>query len=162
MRIYTRIIFDPVTLKVIDSDWYESDEPVIFCKKDPNKAYNRQMAAIAARQQKMAEEFMAFWREYEKPAAKEFIAKAREGVDVGEEVSKARAEYTAAFTKSQEMGRREAMRYGIDPSSARFQALERRGQFERARGLAGVTGEARRYAEAESFRRLGMAGGIFR
>jgi hypothetical protein len=73
MKIYTMFKIDIDSGQVLEEDSYEYDGPVAHCgggksttnTQDP--VYNARMAAIAERQQDMAEDYYAFWESDYKP-----------------------------------------------------------------------------------------------
>lgn len=81
MKIYTRVVIDMKTGNVVEEDSYEYSGPVALCggsgggttyatttsTGEIDYVYNARMASVAERQQYMAEEYLAFWREEYKP-----------------------------------------------------------------------------------------------
>lgn len=97
-----------------------------------------------------------------KPVVEEYYKQALEGVDVGQEVSRARADVAQGLQESEEEVKREMSRLGVDPTSGRFAAAARTSGLEKARAVGGAMSEARRYAERESFSRASGATQTFK
>lgn len=87
MKVYTRVVIDTRTGAIKASKSFEYTGPIAECKGgggattsttkvqgEVDYAYNARMAAIAERQQNMAEEYATFWREEYKPLESEQIA----------------------------------------------------------------------------------------
>lgn len=181
MRVYTRIVLDIKTSEVISREWVDVPESEwAYCKKQQStvdRAYNARMAAIAERQQNIAEEFLGFWREYERPlqiektrasrelipaqlrAAKGFYGMAARGIDPEEEAAAAQAEVAHGFAGATGEMTREIARYGLDPTSGKWADMMRQMTISKASGIAGARTAGKRYAKEESFRRLGLATG---
>lgn len=149
-----------------------------------DRAYNRRMATIAEKQQAMSDEYMNFWRESYKPmeeakikaniglipkqaalaekqisSGMEFQKMAEEGIDPTEEAARAQAGVEHSFKGATESMARGVARFGLDPTSGIFSDVARQTSLAKARGIAGARTEGKRYAETESFRRLGLASG---
>ena len=73
MKIYTRIVIDMETMDTVAEESFDYSGPVDECKGGSSSTttvdyeYNRRMAAISERQQKIADEYFSYWNEYQKP-----------------------------------------------------------------------------------------------
>lgn len=86
MKIYTKVVMDIRTGKILEEELFEYQGPIAECKGGgsstttsttnvyPDYAYNRRMATVAEKQLAQAEEYMTFWREYYQPMEKAEIA----------------------------------------------------------------------------------------
>lgn len=86
MKIYSRVVIDIATGKVVDADIWDEDYrgPIAECKgggtsvshstSTPDYAFNARMATVAEKQQAQADEFMSYWREHYQPMEKAQIA----------------------------------------------------------------------------------------
>lgn len=150
-----------------------------------DKAYNKRMATIAEAQQSMAEEYFQYWKTDFKPFEQEQIAAQRKllpgqaalaerhmdltgkyfdevdrGVNVEDEMGRAKTDIRQAYAGMEGEMRRSAGRMGISPTSGRYMATQRKMMGDKAKGLAGAGTMARRYAEEKQFQRLrGAMGG---
>ena len=75
MKMYTRVVIDMADGSVLEEESYEHTGDVALCKGSSStttvdKEYNRRMAAIAERQQGMAEEYFQYWQQYQQPYEK--------------------------------------------------------------------------------------------
>lgn len=94
MRVYKRIVIDMATAEVREAAWCDYRGPVAQCKggsetntQDP--VYNARMAQIYEAQQKMAEEYYSYWKEFYKPYEIEQVASNRANVPLESEAYKA-------------------------------------------------------------------------
>lgn len=94
-----------------------------------------------------------------KKTTTDFHTMAREGIDTSGRMDEAEAGVVGAFDKIPQAMRIEAARYGIDPSSRRFQDSLRRMGIDEAKAIAGARTKAKTGAEAEQFSRLALASG---
>jgi len=79
------------------------------------------------------------------------------GLDPEAEATKAGTDASQAFSKSNEIMRRNAARSGIDPNSGRFTEMLTSNAIERSRQIGGASSLARFEAEKEQFKRLDSA-----
>jgi len=94
------------------------------------------------------------------PIAEKFYNEAETGVDVNRRMDEAKAEVINATKLGEQMRRREASRYGINPNSTAFGKALTADSLETAKGIAGARTAARNQAEAENFGRLQTALGV--
>jgi hypothetical protein len=95
-----------------------------------------------------------------RPVMEEFYKQALEGVDESEEMRKARADVGLSFAESQGALERQAGRFGLDPTSARFQKSLGDQSLEKSRITAGAMQQAREGAEEKTFQRRQTAVGM--
>ena len=72
MKMYTRVVIDMADGSVLEEESYEHTGDVALCKGSSStttvdREYNSRMAAIAERQQGMAEEYFQYWQQYQQP-----------------------------------------------------------------------------------------------
>ncbi|MDA8126070.1 MAG: hypothetical protein M0009_12880 [Deltaproteobacteria bacterium] len=95
--------------------------------------------------------------EGQKPVTEKFYKESLEGVNVNDRMDSASNEVKAAVKLGGETRRREASRYGIDPTSSAFVNAENTASLETAKGVAGARTAEKDAAEKENYARLGMA-----
>lgn len=131
MRIYTKIVIDMETLKVIEAEWTDDYEgPVAECKggstttNTVDYAYNARMAAISERQQRMAEEYFAFWKSDYKPLEREQIQANRQLIPFQTELEKQKILAESELIPDQVAFQKEMMAAGIEETRAAKPVLE--------------------------------------
>jgi hypothetical protein len=72
MKVFTKCVFDMNTMAVVEEEFYEYDGPVAMCGgggSGVDKEYNRRMAGIAEKAQKMSEDQLYYWEHGVMPSA---------------------------------------------------------------------------------------------
>lgn len=93
------------------------------------------------------------------PVAREFYNQSLQGIDVSDEIAKARTDVELASKSAAGEWRREAGRMGIDPTSGRYASQRGADLREKAKNLSGASTSARRYAQGINYDRLSNAMG---
>ncbi len=88
------------------------------------------------------------------PVAKEYYNQTLQGVNVQDEIGKAKSTVAQQFSQGEGQWRREAGRMGIDPNSGRYASIRGRMLRDQAKATAGAANQARRYAENINYERL--------
>jgi len=96
------------------------------------------------------------------PVMEEYYKQALEGVDVGEEVATARSDVAQGLHEVEGEMERHMSRLGVDPTSPAYMERMKTSGMEKAKAVGGAMSGARRYAERESFARLGGATAAFK
>jgi len=155
MKLYRRIVIDMTTYKVLEADEFEYRGPIAECKGggtsktyNYDKAYNRRMAAIAERQQSIADQYFDYWKDTYAPYEKELMAAnlqmlpiELESAKIGLESMKERAEFESGKmqweTEERELAKPVVTEYykealaGVDPEEeARMARADVAQEFE--------------------------------
>lgn len=117
------------------------------------KAFGLQQEEMAQRSEEIS---MA------KPVVEEYYKQALEGVDVGEETSRARADVAQSLHEAEGEIERHMSRLGVDPSSPAYAERMKTSGMEKAKAVGGAMSTARRYAEEENFQRVAGATAQFK
>lgn len=97
-----------------------------------------------------------------KPVMEEYYKQALEGVDVGEETTRARADVAQGLQEVEGEMERQMGRLGVDPTSPAYQERMKTSGMEKAKAVGGAMSQARQYAERESFQRVAGATAQFK
>lgn len=114
--------------------------------------------AIAEKQQKIADEKYAYWKELYQPIEKKLAGSANVGLDASYYATRAGQDVQSAFDQQRQQSERNMLRYGIDPSSPKFQALSKDLQIAEAAATAGAkTAASERVRDVNYARRSDVA-----
>lgn len=98
---------------------------------------------IAAKQTEIMDEQWNRYLEVYAPVEDEWVASAQAGLPADYYVSRAAADVDQSFSMADAAGDRQAASYGIDPSSARYQAIEESEDIQKAAAKSGAMTNAR-------------------
>ena len=167
MKIYTKVVMSIATGKILDSESYEYEGPIVLLKggstttTSVDEAYNARMAEIAEAQQAMAEEHYGFYKDYYQPYEKEQISAnrelvplqmglqktalgvAKEGLDPGTAMDEAQADVAQSFAGAQGSIGRNLARRGVRMDSGQGAQMQRDLVLGRAKAIGGARTMAR-------------------
>jgi hypothetical protein len=159
MKIYTRIKMNIDTWEVLEEDSYEYMGPMALAGgggggDTVDKEYNRRMAKIGERQQKMAEDYFQFWRDHQSETEKMRNAAERELIPGETALRKDQIDSERRLIRTHEDLYRSKAEYTMDDLEARkplsrqyYQEAMKGENVERAAAQAGA-GVAQEYDRA--------------
>ena len=96
------------------------------------------------------------------PVMQEYYKQALEGVDVGEETQRARADVAQGFQESEEATDRSMSRLGVDVTSPAYAERMKSSNMSKAKAVGGAMSQARTSAKDRSFGMLAQATSQFK
>ena len=185
-KIYTRVVLDMATGRVIEEQSHEHDGPVAQCKgggggsnvDSVDEEYNARMATLSEEQQDWAREYFNFWRAEEKPlesamiksdlaevglrqpVQRAFYEKSLNGVDTQARAARAGADVQHSFDNMRQQLARQSSRLGINPNSGKMATAMTSMGNELTKSKAGAMSAARTRAEDDNYKRLATAMGM--
>jgi len=104
-----------------------------------------------ARHTRLQDEEEARYNELYRPVEEQLARDVLEGEDIESAAREAEGDFIGQYDRSLEASRREQARRGVDPNSSAAASFEEDQAFNRARGAATATTDARRIADDENF-----------
>ena len=140
-----------------------AEEYFNFWKAEQKPLETEQVAAQRAllpQEQALAEGQIAASREItglQMPVAREYYNQVNKGVNIQDEIGRAKTTAMQEYANVGDQWRREAGHMGVNPESGRYASLRGKMLRDQAKATAGAATNARRYAEKENFTRLQTA-----